>query len=86
MKKQKMKIPPISVHTKNLLGVKECIHHYLGMDCIRTVLMDEQMAYVTFVDVEKTHSVMEFINKLSSDIKIMYNNQLYVITAQYLDI
>jgi hypothetical protein len=81
-----MRIPPISVHTKNLVGVKDCIHHYLGMECISTVLMDERMAHVTFIDVEKTSSVMDFMDKLSSDIKIMYNDQLYVITAQYLDI
>jgi hypothetical protein len=81
-----MKIPPISVHAKNLEDVKECIHNYIGMECIRNVSLDEQMAYVTFTDVEKTPSVMDFVDKLSGAINITYKNQLYVITAQYLDI
>ncbi len=84
--KNKMKLPPISVHAKRLNEVKECIHHYLGMECIRTISMDEQLAYVTFMDVEKTLSTMDFMDKLSCGIKIVYNDQLYVITAQYLDI
>ena len=68
------------------MDVKECIHNYLGIECIRTVLMDEQMVYVTFAEVEKTGSIMDFVDKLSGAIKIHYNNQNYVITAQYLDI
>jgi hypothetical protein len=81
-----MKLPPISVYTKNMQNVKDCIHHYLGTECIHSINTDEQVAYVTFSEVEKTSSLMEFMDKLSGDIKIIYNNQLYVITAQYLDI
>ena len=79
-----MKLPPIMVTNGPL--VKDIIHAHLGVICIDTIKVEEQCTYVTFKDVPSLPSMHRFLEQLSGHVRLSCENQIYVITPQYIDI
>ena len=80
-----MKIPPVSVYTKQIPDVDEMFLQHLGLQ-VDTIILDEQCAYVSFMEVEPSATILKFIDNLSCNIRIRYRDNWYLITPQYLDI
>ena len=80
-----MKIPPVSVYTKQISDVGEMFLQHFGLR-VDTVSLDEQCAYVSFTEVEPSATIIRFIDNLSCNIRINYKDHWYLITPQYLDI
>ena len=77
-----MQIPPVTVYLTNT-HVQEMLEHYLGVPCVEKITPDEQCVYVTFKPTMLTDTIQNFINKLGTDVNIVYNNRNYRVCTQY---
>ena len=79
-----MKIPPVTVCGK-LVTVKDALEEYLGVEYVKTIQFDEQVAYVTFNQADSP-TIKKFIDNIAYGVTIVHLDNVYSVTTQYLDI
>ena len=77
-------IPPIL--SNNYVQLKEAIENHLGVACVKKVIIEEQCTHVTFLPVEITDKIKQFIRDLSDEVVIRYQGRTYIIRSEYLDV
>jgi len=79
-----MILPPVL--STNSYKVKEALEDYLGVDCIRSIEIEECGAYITFRNVEASPELKTFVKDLSGEIVFVYQGKVYTIVSQYFDV
>jgi hypothetical protein len=79
-----MILPPIL--SNNGVHLKEAIEDHLGVACVKKVIMEEQWTHVTFLPVQVTDKIKQFIRELSEEVVIHYQGRTYTIQSEYLDL
>ena len=79
-----MILPPVI--SSNTYKVKEALEHYLGIECVNRIEIEECGAYITFRNTEMTPELKAFIKDLSGEVVFVYQGKLYTIVSQYFDI
>ncbi len=79
-----MILPPVlSNHYVNL---KEALENHLEVSCVKKVIVEEQCTHVTFLPVQVTDKIKQFIRELSEEVIIQYQGRTYIIRSEYLDL
>ena len=79
-----MILPPIL--SNNCVQLKEAIEDHLGVACVKKVIVEEQCTHVTFLPVQLTDKIKQFIRELSEEVVIQYQGRTYTIQSEYLDV
>ena len=79
-----MILPPIL--SNNCVQLKEAIEDHLGVACVKKVIVEEQCTHVTFLPVQLTDKIKQFIRELSEEVIIQYQGRTYTIQSEYLDV
>jgi hypothetical protein len=79
-----MILPPIL--SNQCVQLKEAIEDYLGVTCVKKVIVEEQCTHVTFLPVQVTDKIKQFIRELSDEVVIQYQGRTYIIHSEYLDL
>jgi hypothetical protein len=79
-----MILPPIL--SNHGIHIKEALEDYLGVACVKKVTVEEQITHVTFLPVQVTDKIKQFIRELSEEVVIKYQGHTYIIRTEYLDI
>ena len=79
-----MILPPIL--SNHGVQIKEALENHLGVACVKKVIMEEQCTHVTFLPVQVTDKIKQFIRELSEEVVIHYQGITYIIQSEYLDI
>jgi hypothetical protein len=79
-----MILPPIL--SNQYVQLKEAIEDHLGVDCVKKVTVEEQITHVTFLPVQVTDKIKQFIRDLSDEVVIHYQGRTYTIRSEYLDV
>jgi hypothetical protein len=79
-----MILPPIL--SNHGIHIKEALEDYLGVACVKKVIVEEQCTHVTFLPIQVTDKIKDFIRELSDEVVIQYQGHTYIIRAEYLDI
>jgi len=79
-----MILPPVI--STNTYQVKEALEHYLGVECIKHVEIEECGAYITFRTVDATPTLKAFVKELSGEVVFVYKEKIYTIVSQYFDL
>jgi len=77
-------IPPIV--SNQCIKLQEAIEHHLGVACVKKVIVEEQCTHVTFLRVDLTDKIKQFIRELSEEVVIKYEGRTYIIQSEYLDL
>ena len=79
-----MILPPIL--SNQCFQIKEAIEDHLGVTCVKKVTIEEQITHVTFLPVQVTDKIKQFIRELSEEVVIQYQGRTYIIQSEYLDL
>ena len=79
-----MILPPIL--SNQSVQLKEAIEDHLGVACVKKVTIEEQITHVTFLPVQVTDKIKQFIRELSDEVVIHYQGRTYTIHSEYLDV
>ena len=79
-----MILPPILSNRCEKL--KEALENHLGVACVKKVIVEEQCTHVTFLPVQVTDKIKQFIRELSDEVVIHYQGRTYTIHSEYLDV
>lgn len=79
-----MILPPIL--SNQCVQLKEAIEDHLGVACVKKVIVEEQCTHVTFLPVQVTDKIKQFIRELSEEVIIQYQGRTYIIQSEYLDL
>ena len=79
-----MILPPILAN--HGVDLKEALENHLGVACVKKVTIEEQITHVTFLPVQVTDKIKQFIRELSEEVVIHYQGRTYTIHSEYLDI
>lgn len=77
-------IPPIL--SNQCVQLKEALENHLGVACVKKVIVEEQCTHVTFLPVQLTDKIKQFIRELSDEVVIQYQGRTYIIQSEYLDL
>jgi hypothetical protein len=77
-------IPPIL--SNQYVQLKEALENHLGVECVKKVIVEEQCTHVTFLPVQVTDKIKQFIRELSQEVVIKYEGRTYIIQSEYLDL
>ena len=77
-------IPPIL--SNQYVHLKEALENHLGVACVKKVIVEEQCTHVTFLPVQITDKIKQFIRELSQEVIIHYQGRTYIIRSEYLDL
>ena len=77
-------IPP--VFSNHCVQLKEALENHLGVACVKKVIVEEQCTHVTFLPVQLTDKIKQFIRELSDEVVIHYQGRTYIIQSEYLDL
>lgn len=79
-----MILPPVL--SNNYVQLKEALEHHLGVDYVKKIIVEEQCTHVTFLPVQVTDKIKQFIRELSEEVVIQYQGRTYIIQSEYLDL
>jgi hypothetical protein len=77
-----MILPPILAN--HGVEIKEALENHLGVACVKKVTVEEQITHVTFVPVQLTDKIKQFIRELSDEVVIYYQGRTYIIRQNIL--
>lgn len=77
-------IPPVL--SNHCVQLKEALENHLGVACVKKVIVEEQCTHVTFLPVQLTDKIKQFIRELSDEVVIQYQGRTYIIRSEYLDL
>jgi len=80
----KMILPPIIANRG--FKLQEAIEDHLGVACVKKVIVEEQCTHVTFLPVDVTDKIKQFIRDLSEEVVIRYQGRTYIIQTEYFDL
>lgn len=79
-----MILPPIL--SNHGIQLKDALENHLGVACVNKVIVEEQFTHVTFLPVQITDKIKNFIRELSEEVIIRYQGHTYIIRSEYLDL
>ena len=80
----RMILPPILCN--HGVNIKEALEKYLGVECVKKVIVEEQFTHVTFKPVPVTDKLRQFIRELTEEVVIVHEGRTYTIQSEYLDV
>ena len=81
-----IQLPPVIVRSSQIHHVKDALKNLFGVDCVKECSFEEQnIAYIKFVPMQ-SNICLDFFNRLSGSISIIYNGSRYIIDSQYINV
>jgi hypothetical protein len=81
-----IRLPPVIVRSARIDLVQDALKHLLGVECVKECSFEEQnIAYIKFLPLNR-NTCIEFYNKLSGQIQFTYNDYVYIVDSQYLNL